>query len=273
MKWKPRGLALEQAVLLVASILVANSALGAERIAGPLQSPLSWRSVGPLLDQSAALISARRNVGVDKDAAPASIGLSVLTDKHPFGETFANRPVWIVTFPAVKVDRRGETDSVKVQITAVIDVIDGRLLEAFTAAKEEWVPPVIPPRDPERVASEDKWSVSPCKSSKLRSTVAQVLGVLWKADGINPKKAGQIVVRPRTVACAFPAVRVKGKSVPLREPGTAWVVHVMGTVTLRNFPGWPGAPKAKVRPEYMSGLIAFMYDESPLKGFRGVYLP
>ena len=273
MKWKPRGLALEQAVLLVASILAANSVLAAERIAGPLQSPLSWRSVGPLLDSSAALDSARRSVGlVDKDAAPASIGLAVLTDRHPFGETFANRPVWIVAFPAVTIDRRDETASVKVPITAVIDPIDGRLLEAFTPAKDVWVPPVIAPRDPEREASEDGWSVSACESPKLGSTVAQVLVAFWKSQGVNPKNAGQIVLRPRIVACALPAVMKGNKYVPLRKPGPVWIVHVMGTVTLQRGQGRPGAPQAKAGPEYMSGLISLV-DVKSLEVFRGVYLP
>lgn len=239
MSSQPRKSGLRRSVLLVVAVLMATSVLGAARKTGSSQSPLSWQSVeaNTAIDRAAALDAARTAIGLDSNAAPTWIELGVLTDKYPFAEAFADRPVWIVSFPEVRVDRKRKDnpDSVKVGITAVIDSNDGRLLEAFTRSNDIWMLPVKPPpntpRNPEAEASAAGWSVSPCKVLKLRSTVVGVLGSLWTTNGIDPKKAGQIIVRPRTVACALPAVEVDGNRVPVLDPGPFWIIHVMGTVT------------------------------------------
>ena len=164
-------------------VLMANSVFGVEQKTGSSQSPLSWHSVEGVetaLDRSAALASARQAIGgLDQEAAPAWIKLAILTDKHPFGEVFADRPVWLVKFPAVRVPvvrvvvREHRPEVLEVTITGIVDANDGRLLAAFTAAQETWYnPQIAQSNNPEAAAAREGWSTSPCTALRKRSTVA-----------------------------------------------------------------------------------------------------
>jgi hypothetical protein len=154
-----------------------------------------------------------------------------------------------------------------VDLTLVIDAADGQLIAAFTPTKSRWIAPIGRTANPEQVAKDDGWTVSSiAKGVAIQSTVVEVLEVVWRDDDIDPRGAGQIIVRPRTVATALPAVEVGGKLVPVRKPRTAWVIHVLGTVTIR--PGLRG----QNRPPYMSGLIQLIEDQTK-EASRGVYLP
>jgi len=240
----------------------------AEIRTGTGQSPLSSKSASgeSKITEDEAIRRSQAIVVKDGNSEHGEANLVWATDRHPFGEDGEERLCWKIRFPSVKIESPNHAQPAEVEITVLVDAESGRFLAAFTRSREAWVLPCIADRNPEEEAKEDGWAVGPYKDDQLKATVRDVLARLWKDNDIDPRKAGQIILRPRFVACELPAIEKDGKLVPLRRPGTTWVIQVLGTVTLEE--GWRG----RGRPEYMSGLIALIDDET-LKNFRGVYLP
>jgi hypothetical protein len=119
------------------------------------------------------------------------------------------------------------------RLSLAFDVVTMDLLCAFTEPARIWVQSAL-----ELVKIEEQASYA-CTFSRaeyksLRSTVAEVLQVLWHEAGVDPSTTGQIVLRPRYATCTLPAKRVENQLIPLRAPTNEWIVEVLGGVVLQR---------------------------------------
>lgn len=263
------------AIIVEAFILTMTAHASSEILVGPGKSPISRKLIKAKsalstetytkLDTEMVLTKARKYVGItNKQAIAKSIELIGISDQNPFAEDFMDRQVWLISFTPLEVERQDNTTSASVELNVVIDANSLRLLEVFTKANDTWVLPQIAQRDPEQEAEEDGWSVSPLKSGELEFSAIEALSTLWTFENIDPQKAGQIILRPRIVGCALPAIEVEGELIPVRKPAPVWIVHVLGTLT------WKRNRNDVV--QYMSGLI-MLIDDKTKNVVRGVYLP
>lgn len=198
---------------------------------GPALSPVSFKAVESAKVSLAREFAPRRNIlGVTKQ--PVSVKLMQLEDQRPYGE-IPQRMVWLARYEEVRVQTSdGSRGPAVVALSLAFDASTNELLCAFTDPAPRWALPPHPPLNPETHTAKEGWGRAPAHYDELRSTVTEVLGVLWRRYGADPSKAGQIVLRPRFVSNPT-FVKTEDRS-PLYPPSNVWVVEVLGTVLIRD---------------------------------------
>ena len=218
--------------LVVAGLLLVTTARadGPQLQYGPPVSPLFFKDLEPTKPSSTVEFSPRREfLGVSKQ--PASVKMVELLDEHPYGEN-GRRTVWLARYELVRVQAPDTSRSAAVALSLAFDTATSDLLCAFTDPAPRWARSTLPPLDPEAHTAEEGWKSSPAHYEELRSTLTEVLAVLWKRSGVDPSKTGQIVIRPRFVANPN-FVNTVDRS-PLYPPANVWIVEVLGTVVMRR---------------------------------------
>jgi hypothetical protein len=209
---------------------------------GPGRSPVSWRRHG-------ATGALRVPIeGVVERYAQAGAGWTAesgfLTDRHPFGAANEGVLLTLVRVPDLRFDvgPASDEDSIsastkdleaiaragRMDMSLVLDQ-SGQLIAAYSDPKETWVLPMLgsTPRDPEAEAT-GRATIGPLPpGTKLRSSIAQILGQLRNIE-VNPGLAGQVVLRPRLVTSPWPPTQVDGEWVPNTAPRVYWLVQVLG---------------------------------------------
>jgi hypothetical protein len=155
-----------------------------------------------------------------------------LRDDSPFGEKSA-RIVWLARVESVTV-RAPDANAVSVELLMAFDTTTNNLVCAFTEPSSQWAYSALDPGDAESSAADAGWEVAPAKYESLKSTVPDVLAAVWKQFGVDPAKAGQVIVRPRFVANKFPTDEIDGRSVPRYPPTNVWIVEALGTVIMQR---------------------------------------
>jgi len=250
---------------------------------GGQAGPLSWETT-PIAQKitaaetAKALKQATAYLGVPAGTKPLAQAFVQVADTTPYGSVAKTIfYAWRFEIPGVPVNNRRTGAKEAVTMDILIDGENRGLVAAFTQKNTAaWVAraPGMQARDPLQQMVSDGWRVESPQTTEVRATVSQILSSLWAATGVNPQQAGQIFMRPRYVALALPAKREGRKLVPLRRPGTYWVVRVTGTKTLTIAPPpitpTPSPARQGAAP-YMSGLIALFNDSG--QSVRGIYLP
>lgn len=238
----------------VASLLLTTSIASAtrEQTYGPADSPVSWQAVEPPVRIASERIDVDAVLGIAKP--PVSVESVVLKDRRPYGEAIQQQVV-LIRYELVPVrGPRGEPTA-SVFLSLAVDVETNGVVCAFTEPAPQW------PRtdEPEFVTFERDLQAaaidffgetpSPADYASLRSTVTEVLEALWKQEGINPSKTGQIIIRPRFFQNIWPKEEVNGELVPVNQPANMWIVEVLGT------------PIQEALGELLTSLVVVFFDE------------
>lgn len=231
---------------------------------GPPSSPVT---INPDKDSArrmrrSTVEKAMNQLGLE-ESQPSSIDYALYSDQSPFGVAATNRPVFVLSYSHVPVNRAIEERVTSVTVNLVFDAKTNELLAAFTNPRDRWVQPVYPARDPEEEAAKDGWTVASMPAAGPSSSVVAVLETVWNRFAIDPSQVGQIVLRPRMVANEHPSVEVNGQLQPVFGPRPVWIVHVLGTIVDR-----PHSDPSS----YWSGAI-MQFDDRTLEFIRAVLLP
>ena len=73
-----------------------------------------------------------------------------------------------------------------------------------------------------------RWKLSPARYEGLRSTVTDVLNKIWELHNKDPRRVGQIIVRPRHNDNDLGILAIP------EAPSNVWVVEVLGEVLWRE---------------------------------------
>ena len=189
----------------------------------PAESPFSWETV-QVSDKSGAFTTDERILGAA--AQPSSIALIDFHDERPYGDAAKER-AWLVRYDAVKVPAPEGGSPAEVLLFLVFRQ-SGGLLAAFTQAapiwaKQGWNSEQIT----ERAAM--AWEFFPPDYATLRSSVVEVLQVVWKREGVNPRQAGQITIRPRQFMRKGRVDTKTRKPIPQAKVN-GWMVEILGTL-------------------------------------------
>jgi hypothetical protein len=191
----------------------------------PAASPIVCTPVQGMHPVDAAVFQRSRDAVGDVSKHPSSVHPYNLNDARPYGEA-AERVVEVAVFDAVPVRSPDEWQSSRVRLSLAFDDESGALVCAFTEPKSVWVASKTDPASLEGRAVTAGWHTGPAHGD-LTSKLTEVLEALWRRFGIDPAKAGQVVIRPRFVTNDYPA---EGKLGPRYPPANVWVVEVLGTV-------------------------------------------
>jgi hypothetical protein len=180
----------------------------------------------------------------------------VFADRAAFGEPTESKGL-LYSGITLSVERGVEHDAVRL---SAVTTDEGKVLAIYTDASPEWVVPVLEPRDPEREAQADRWDVT-ASDNGLSSTAQDLLLTVWEYFGIQPSKAGQIILRPRNAVVSTTASTTSAGKLDLKyEHGTAWIVQVLG-VQIDQVPNY-----------YWTGVLILIDDKSG-KVVRGLFMP
>jgi hypothetical protein len=210
-------------------------------------------------------LGALRELGREYVGSQALVGSGTIvsfTDDKPFGETMVKRRVERLFVPAVTVEQSSGDARCVIDLNLVFDEGTRELLVGFTNARSEWVLPDGPPKDPEAsvpVCTE----VTPLGRNAIQSTVQDVLGVMWMRGGVDPSKAGQVILRPRMAMCGWPPTQVGEEMVLNTTAAPYWVIHAVGMVMPVLADPWL---------RYRSGYLLLLRDDD-LDVFSARYLP
>jgi len=186
----------------------------------PPASPFSWRSTADAADVP-PVVTNSKILGEAKQRS--SMSLVLFHDERPYGGR-ADETAWLVAYD-VPVPAPDQAAPANVMVFVLIS-LKGRVIAAFTEAAPIWVKSFWSNDDITSRAAES-WEFSPVDSDLLRSSIADVLGAVWRQDGVNPTQAGQITIRPRKFHRKI-TILTNGKQVrPPIENG--WLVEVLGT--------------------------------------------
>jgi len=163
-------------------------------------------------------------------AQPTSVSKVEFQDQRPYGEE-AHRSAWLVRYDSVHVQTPDSSTSGTVTLSVAVDTVTGEPFCAFTESAPIWAGSGWPSAEFESRARE-RWAFAPARHGELRSTLGEVLDALWRWCGVDPRKAGQIVIRPRMVQSTlhkFDPANPDGPRLPLEPPCNMWIVEVLGT--------------------------------------------
>jgi len=215
-------------ILGAVALLLGSSTVSVST--APAESPFSWDTV-QAPDKSGAFTSDEKILGAA--AQPSSIALIDFHDERPYGDASRER-AWLVRYDAVKVPAPEGGSPAELPLFLVFRQ-SGGLLAAFTEAtpiwaKQGWNSEQIT----ERAAD---WEFFPPDYATLRSSVVEVLQVVWKHEGVNPTQASQITIRPRQFTRKGAFDTETGKAIPQSQVN-GWMVEILGTQN--GFAhGWP----------------------------------
>lgn len=197
---------------------------------GPPISPLAWQVLDAKSGNSMEGGLHDSLLGSTRQAT--SVIRVRFRDERPYGET-QEQNVWLARYDSVPV---GSPDEVNVAgVTLFLAFQDtGELLCAFTPPAKSWArPPAIKALSIE-ASTNARWTMSPAHYGSIRSTLTDVMATLWKSFGVDPRKTGQLVLRPRFVAEREAKQDINGNLVPSDGPANAWIVEVLGTAAARR---------------------------------------
>jgi hypothetical protein len=145
---------------------------------------------------------------------PSSVHAVDLEDARPYGEA-PRRAVELARFDSVPVRSPNGWESVSIPLSLAFDADTGAFVCAFTDARPEWARSPLDPGAIEARVVKAGWTTEPCRGP-LTATLVEILEAAWNHFGVDPAKAGQIVIRPRSVAHP--------------DPADVWIVEILGTV-------------------------------------------
>lgn len=242
--------------LVVGSVNVQGQSSKSVQNAGPV----SWRSI-EARTTAPDFVLLRRVVDVAQHG-PASIQIATLRDTNSFGDT-QEHEVWLARYTGISVSSVDRANSAILTMNVAFDASTQRVICAFTdSSTTNWVQGTLAPIDVEVRAAESGWVVETVSNGPLKSTLKDVLEATWKRFGVDPSKAGQIVIRPRFVTNRFPVEESTGDQ---RFPASnVWLVEVLGTPTVqRKFGG---------EVHYLTTIVA-QFRDGDLAMFPGMILP
>lgn len=230
---------MKYALCLLALLVGTASAESANPQYGPAASPISWTEM--TAPGKSAEFSPRREV-LRGGERPVWVRRVKFKDQRPYGEK-EDRTVWLARYEALAIEAPDDSNPAIIRgLNLAFDTTTNELLCAFTDAAPQWVQTTVP--NPEDVmnlqeAANDMWTVSPAHYDNLHSTLPEVLAAFWKIRGIDPSKAGQVIVRPRFVSQRFqPYYEATGQPVVDYLPSNRWIVEVLGTAVMsKRFEG------------------------------------
>ena len=188
----------------------------------PPASPFSWRSTADAADVPPV---ATNNKILRESTQRSSMSLVAFHDERPYGGR-ADETAWLAVYDVTVTAPEGAA-ATKVIVFVLISP-EGRVIAAFTEAAPIWVKSGWTNEDITSRAV-NSWEFSSVDSALLQSSIADVLGAIWK-QGMNPSQAGQITIRPRRFQRKIAILNESGKPVaPPEENG--WLVEVLGTNT------------------------------------------
>lgn len=217
------------AVVMAAAVALAQTA-GPDR--GPSQGPVTVTPVKTTRRVSAAAFLKAREIIGNVAQQVTSVHAVELEDARPYGEV-AQRTVELARFESVPVRSPNGWESVSIPLSLAFDADTGAFVCAFTDAKDEWVRSPLDSGAIEKRVADAGWKTAPCHGP-LASTLVDVIEAAWKRFGVDPGKAGQVVIRPRFVTNAYPADEVGGKMVPRIPPADVWIVEILGVVVMER---------------------------------------
>jgi hypothetical protein len=189
----------------------------------PAESPFSWETV-QASDKSGAFTPDEKILGAT--AHPSSIALIDFRDERPYGDAAKER-AWLVRYDAVKVPAPEGGSPAEVLLFLVFRQ-SGGLLAAFTEAAPIWAKQGWNSEQINERAAE-AWEFFPPDYATLRSSVVEVLQVVWKREGVNPTQAGQITIRPRQFMQKGHVDTRTHKPIP-QPKVNGWMVEILGTL-------------------------------------------
>ena len=216
---------------------------------GPSISPLSWRLAEPSSAAAEKFSPSRDYLGVPVQIN--SIRMVEFNDARPYGES-ASHIVWLVRYEGVSIRAPSDEHPATLVLSLAFDVVTGGLVCAFTDPAAMWARSPRTSTQIESVGNQD-CKYSPAQPGTLQSTLAEVLAEVWRSTGIDPRTAGQIVIRPRFAACLVPSKLVGDVHVPLRSPSNVWHLEVLGAAH------WPRGR------EWTSTTVIATYSDSEKK--------
>jgi hypothetical protein len=248
-------------VLVLPALFVATAGIAAAEIPeGPPVTPVSWQVREETDPKKAAVLPLQKCLGTPSQ--PASVKRVEFQDQRPYGDV-GQRTAWLVRYAAVPVQvQTTETSaSATVAVSVAFDAITNDLFCAFTDPAPVW------PRsgwDYAEIESRarNRWDFSVARQAELQSTLTQVLNAVWR-EGADPRRSGQIVIRPRWVQSKLRKIDPQdpdGPSLPPDPPCNMWVIEILGTFIMEQH----GAP---LTTNFM------VLRDGDLKFKGGMYLP
>lgn len=231
----------------VAALLLAATAGAQDVQYGPPASPLSWDGITLGADTPKPFVPPPNILG--DSIQPVSVELVEMNDQHPWGEA-PRRAVWLARYEAVPL-HCGSIATASVALSLAYDATTKNLLCAFTDPAPRWARSTAEPLD---IASYYRWKLSPARYEGLRSTVMDVLNRIWELHNKDPRRVGQIIVRPRHNDNDLGTLTIP------EAPSNVWVVAVPGEVV------WRGR-------DYARTTWVMVYRDSDLKELFGTIAP
>jgi hypothetical protein len=220
--WRARKLIAQLALLAMPAAIP-----GAQAPYRSSASPITLTSMPvqkPVTSEVLAIY--RKRLGVSK--VPTSVRMAMLEDQQPFGDS-EHRLVAVARYELVQVaSPNDKLTAAAVNLTLVFDATTNDLVCAFTDPAPYWAESSQSSENPEEHTAKEGWVHSPAKYESLRSAITDVLAVVWKSRGMDPRRVGQIILRPRFVTNTKYKYVSDGRL--YCPPSNVWIVEVLGTV-------------------------------------------
>ncbi len=219
-----------------------------QRDYGPPAGPISWQDGEPIEQKLAAkTFPNRRVLGTPRE--PSSVKMVQLHDDRPYGE-LPDQSVWLARYDSVSVVAPDSNSSVVVTLSCAFKADTGELLCAFTDASSQWV------RSSEATGATTSFlgKMYPARCEDLRSNVQDVLATYWWQFGIDPRRLGQIIVRPR-----FNNNELRSL-ILIEPPSNVWIVEALGRSFLES------------HGKLLTTQV-YLFRDGDLKGLFGAYRP
>jgi hypothetical protein len=181
------------------------------------------------------LARARAILGFDDATLPISQG--IIDDREALGSPASQR---VILARAERITVRATQPHVQqatLDLTCAFQIDPHpNLIAAWTDPLDAWTAPQSPEKIVRDVVNNRHQSVSCVEGPLLlESTIHEILCVLLEV-GVPLVRAGQVVLRPRTVNSTWPPQTVDGRTVPYDRPRTYWIVVSHGYVA-KEYPG------------------------------------
>lgn len=163
-------------------------------------------------------------------AEPTIGGIDAVTilDSDSFGESYSSDLVQ-VEVPEVQIQRENQTTVLHMFL--VFESSTGKLLLAYTSPSEQFLksPPAKNAGETEEGFQSESHKVEALHTFKLKSTLPAMLSSFWQKTGLDPSKAGQVIVRPRSIDNDWPgSEEFLGRRIPTPGIKPWWIIHLLG---------------------------------------------
>lgn len=234
---------------------------------GAGRSPVAWHSSGGVTEAERSRVVAVVRERVSQDVSGVQVDVGALTDSTPLGVSLEGRSLLRASVAGVRLSGPAGA-SCRINVTVVLAVDGTEPLVAYTESRPEWCLPwadslVREPSDAlaEMASIRDVQALA--ASDRLESTLAEVLERAWRW-GVDPRSAGQIIVRPRRVSTTHPPAFRGDQYEPDLRTAPHWIVEALGAVF--------GQYDPTIRPPYFSGRLLILSDADPVP-MQGCYFP